>query len=204
VSASASVAFTITASTPDGVQRTATLNVQPPTPSTLTFNPTTIGAGENSIGTITLTGPAPSGTSITLTRSNTITANVPASVSVPVNATQVTFAATGQFFTSTTSRSVTVTASYHGGSRQANLTVLGEVLEPKDETDFATFETLTAEGPVETRGTAATGEEGTEQDTEEAPAPGRPFIQREELPQTGERAIKATDGGLKAPNELPK
>jgi hypothetical protein len=79
------------------------------------------------------------------------------------------------------------------------LTVQGEPPEPepKDETDFASFEMLTAEAPSSSRGTAATEEEGTVQDTEEATASGRPFIQREELARVIEPSAKPI-------NEQPK
>lgn len=192
---SGSTQFTIQASS-QGVTVTTPLTVQPPTPSNFTFNPSTIGARETSTGTITLTGPAPGGTSVSLDRSNTITADFPSSVTVPANATQVTFTATGRFFTTTGSRSVTVTANYLGGSRQDRLTVLGEG-GPKDETDFASFEMLTAEDPRSSRGTAATDVEGTGRSTEEAPDSGRPFIRREELPRVSEPTAKPA-------NEQPK
>jgi hypothetical protein len=133
---------TITASS-QGAAPSTTLTVQPPALSGFSFSPTSISGGSTSTGTITLNGPAPSGTAVTLARSNTTTANVPASVSVPVNATQVTFSATGQDFFGS-NRSVTVTATYLGGTRTATLTVFGEE-KPKEDKE----EKDTKEGPKE-------------------------------------------------------
>src|SRR5207253_2983884 len=44
-----------------GVTKAATLTVNPPTLSTLTRSPTTVIGGGTSTGTVTLTGPAPTG-----------------------------------------------------------------------------------------------------------------------------------------------
>ena len=184
-----------------GVERTATLSVQSPVPTGFAFSPQRIAGNQASTGTITLSGPAPGGTSIALSASNSTTANIPLSAAVQPDATQVGFTATGKAFTGA-DRSVTVTASYLGGSRSADLTVAGgkskeKDTKEKDEVDFASFEMLTAEGPRSTAGTAATDEEGMIDDTEEAPAAGRPFIRGEELPRLSEP-------GAKPINEQPK
>jgi trimeric autotransporter adhesin len=183
-----------------GVDQAAPLSVQSPVLSGFTFSPQRIGGGQSSTGTISLNGRAPGGTSVALSPSNATTANIPQTVPVPPDATQASFTATGRTFTGA-DRSVTVTASYLGGSRSANLTVAGVKSKDKDkdkeEVDFASFEMLTAEGPRSTGGPFATDEESTGDDTEEAPASGRPFIQREELPRvSGPRA--------KPINEQPK
>ena len=183
-----------------GVERAAPLTVRPPVLSEFTFSDQTIGGGEQSTGTIRLSGPAPGGTFVSLSPTSNAAAIFPASLSVQPNATLVSFAATGRTFIGI-SRSVTVTASYLGGSRNAPpLTVLGQERpdpEPKDETDFASFEMLSAERPRLTGGPAVSDEERTGDETEEAPASGRPFIQREELPRVGGPTAKPI-------NEQPK
>jgi hypothetical protein len=203
-SASSSTAVTITAAS-QGVTATATLTVQPPTPSGFSFSPTTITGGQASTGTITLSGPAPSGTSIALSGSNATTANFPASVTVPANATQVTFTATGQSFTGTTNRSVTVTASYLGGTVSATLTVQPTKSKEKDkdkEKEKETKEIAAVKdiaiakeienpiaGRVDVEG-PETEEEGSEPGgTGEGPASGRPFVQPAERAATGQQAL---------------
>jgi hypothetical protein len=183
-----------------GVDRVATLTVQSPVPVGFTFSPQTIDGGDTSTGTITLNGPAPSGTSVALSPTSNAAAIFPGSVSVQSNATRASFTATGRTFIGLP-RSVTVTASYSsGGSRSASLTVLGREPdpepEPKDETDFASFEMLAAESPRSTGGPAATDED-TEHDSDEAPASARPFIERDELPRVGGPTAKPI-------NEQPK
>jgi probable HAF family extracellular repeat protein len=62
---------------------------------TLALNPTAVLGGTNVTGTVTLTAKAPAGgTSVALTSSNTSAATVPATVTVPANATSATFTVT--------------------------------------------------------------------------------------------------------------
>jgi hypothetical protein len=162
-----------------GVERSAELTVQPPALVGFEFLPDTVPAFEGSTGTLKLNGPAPGGTTISLSPAISSAASYPSSVSVPAGATQITFGATGKRFFGS-DRSVTVTATYSsGGSRSDTLTVLG--LEIKDEGDFTSFGMLTAEGP-------AGPEEETENDTEEAPR--RPFIRGDERPRVGDPLAK--------------
>src|SRR4029079_5581820 len=59
--------------------------------STLTFNPTDVVGGRTAFATVTLLGPAGSaGALVSLTNSNAIV-TMPATVTVPANATSVTF-----------------------------------------------------------------------------------------------------------------
>jgi hypothetical protein len=78
--------------------------------SSLTLNPTTVvGGAQNSTGTVTLTGPAPSGgAAFTLASSNSSVAAVPANVTVPAGSSTVTF---------------TVTTSSVGASTQSSISV---------------------------------------------------------------------------------
>lgn len=123
----ASTSVTVSASY-NGVNRTASLAVQPAptTPtvslSSLALSPTGVTGGGTSRGTVTLSGPAPSGgASVALSSSNAGVAAVPASVAVPAGATSVTFNATTNSVTASTA--VTISASYGGVTRTATLTV---------------------------------------------------------------------------------
>src|SRR6266699_562767 len=84
-----------------------------PTLSSMALNPTTVNGGSPSTGTVTLSGPAPTGgAAVTLTSSSTSTATVPASVTVAAGASSATFTVTTSAVT--TSTPVTISASYAG------------------------------------------------------------------------------------------
>jgi uncharacterized protein (UPF0548 family) len=107
-----------------GVTRTATLTVTPPTLAALSLSPATVTGGSPSTGTVTLNGPAPSGGAVvSLSSSNILVAMVPpsGSVTVPAGSTSATFTVTTLpvLFPTT----VTISASYRGTTRTANLTV---------------------------------------------------------------------------------
>jgi hypothetical protein len=91
--------------------------------SSLTLNPTSVlGGVQSSTGTVTLSGPAPSGgVQVTLSSSNTAVARVPPSVTVQAGATSGTFTVTPSIVILSTN--VAISASYNGTSQQANLTV---------------------------------------------------------------------------------
>jgi len=118
-----SIAVTISASY-GGATRTASLTVLPAVLSTLSLNPSTVVGGvQNSTGTVTLNGPAPAGGAQVTLSSNNPAAAVPASASVtiPAGATSATFTVnTGIVLIAT---NVTITASYKGTTRSANLRV---------------------------------------------------------------------------------
>ena len=78
-----------------GVTRSSNLTVNLPSLSSLSLNPSTVQGGNSSTGTVTLSGPAPTGGAVvSLSNSNTSTATVPASVTVAAGATSATFAVT--------------------------------------------------------------------------------------------------------------
>jgi LmbE family N-acetylglucosaminyl deacetylase len=107
-----------------GATRTASLTVLPPAVSSLALNPTSVIGGPlgNSTGTVTLNGPAPAGgAQIALASSNSGAASVPSSVTVPAGATSATFTVTTSVVVTTTN--ATISASYKGSSRSANLEV---------------------------------------------------------------------------------
>src|SRR3989440_158831 len=90
--------------------------------STLSLNPTTVTGGDSSTGTVTLSGPAPSGgAQVALSSSDTLVATVPSSVTVAAGATSATFTIS----TSTVSAStiVIISASYASVTKTASLTV---------------------------------------------------------------------------------
>jgi hypothetical protein len=108
-----------------GVTKSSTLSVQP-TPTvklvSLTLNPTNVTGGLNSVGTVLLTGAAPSGgVVVVLASSNASKAGVPASITVPGGRTSAVFNIT----TATVKRktSVTITASYRSVTKKAALTI---------------------------------------------------------------------------------
>ncbi|HEV2195113.1 MAG TPA: hypothetical protein VGR55_06005 [Candidatus Acidoferrum sp.] len=123
----ASTSATISASY-GGVTRSASVTVTPspppaPTLSSLAVNPTSIiGGAQSSTGTVTLTGPAPSGgAQVILASSNAAAAQVPSSVIVSAGGTTATFTVSTNAVVVSTS--VTISAAYGGVSRAASLTV---------------------------------------------------------------------------------
>jgi hypothetical protein len=120
----AATSATVTA-TAGGVTRTATLAVNPAAAVTVagvSLNPATVTGGNTSQGTVTLSGPAPSGGMVvTLASGNTAAATVTASVTVPAGATSATFTVTTKSVTASTS--VLVSATGGGVTRSATLTV---------------------------------------------------------------------------------
>ena len=124
---SASTSATISASY-GGVTRSAFVTVTPapppaPTLSSVAVNPTSIiGGAQSSTGTVTLTGPAPSGgAQVILASSNAAAAQVPSSVIVSAGGTTATFTVSTKAVLVSTS--VTISAAYGGVSRAASLTV---------------------------------------------------------------------------------
>ena len=123
----ASTTVTISA-TYGGATRSASLTVTPAAPpapalSSLTLNPrSVVGGMQSSTGTVTLSGPAPTGgAQVALSSSNPGAASVPSSVIVPAGATGATFTVnTSIVFFST---SVRISASYRSNTLTADLTV---------------------------------------------------------------------------------
>jgi hypothetical protein len=94
--------------------------------SSLTMSPTSVTGGNPSIGTVTLSGPAPSsGEQVTLSSSNPAVATVPTSMTVPAGSTSATFPVTTSAVAASTQ--VTITAS-DSGTLIASLTVIPPVV----------------------------------------------------------------------------
>lgn len=101
----------------NGVQ-SATLTLNPLSVVSVTLNPTMVSGGTPSIGTVTLSSPAPNGgTLVSLSSSNPAVASPPSGVTVNAGATSGTFTVTTAAVTSTTS--VTISA----GTQTASLLV---------------------------------------------------------------------------------
>jgi hypothetical protein len=94
----------------------------PATLVSLAFNPSTVTGGQSSVGTVTLSGPAPAGGAVVSLRSASSKVRVPSSVSIPAGAVSASFTAqTGRV---AGKKSITVTAVYNGVTRSATLTRL--------------------------------------------------------------------------------
>ena len=123
-SVTASTFGNITASY-NGVTKSAnfTVNPQPAAElSALSLNPTIVRGGNTSVGTVTLTAPAPTGgLVVSLSSSNAGKAAVPSTVTVPGGSTTATF----NIATMTVSRKIVVTISAaHGGiTKSASLAI---------------------------------------------------------------------------------
>lgn len=123
--ATSAVGTTTTAAitaTYNGVAKTATLTIKPPVLSSLTLNPSTVYGGATSTGTVSLSGPAPTGGIVVmLSSSNPPKANVSPSVTVAAGASSASFTITTASVASKTS--ATISASYGGVTKKAILTI---------------------------------------------------------------------------------
>ncbi len=143
-----------------GTTQNATFTVRTAALSSVTLNPTSVSGGNNSTGTLTLSGPAPAGGAlVTLLSSNTAAAQVPASVTVSAGQSSATFAVTTS--TVATNASLTISATY-GSTQTAGLTVtaaaastvtLNPISVPGGATSTAT---VTLNGPAPTGGAIVT------------------------------------------------
>ena len=107
------------------VSKSATLTVNAAAPaalSSLTLNPSSVVGGSTSVGTVTLTKPAPASGAIVALTTNKTVATVPASVNIAPGASSANF----NIVTKTTNKKVTVSigASYGGITKSATLTVV--------------------------------------------------------------------------------
>ena len=120
VGVGANTSVTLTA-TGGGGMTTATLNLTAPGVASVTFNPQAVAGGKNSIGTVTISGVAPSsGVSVSLSSGNTLV-KVPSSVTVPSGKSSVTFTASTSAVSKDTD--VHVTGRANGTTVDSVLTV---------------------------------------------------------------------------------
>jgi hypothetical protein len=99
----------------------AILTINPPTLVSVTLKPTTVIGLTASTGTVTLSGPAPTGGMVVKLSSNQSAATVPASVTIAAGGSHATFAVKTVAVAATTV--ATITASLNGVSDSAKLTV---------------------------------------------------------------------------------
>jgi hypothetical protein len=92
-----------------------------PTLSSLSVNPGSVTGGSSSTGTVTLSGPAPSGGAAIYLTSGASAAQVPASLTVAAGGLSASFTVSTSAVTASTP--LTVSASYAGLTRAASLTV---------------------------------------------------------------------------------
>jgi hypothetical protein len=103
----------------------AVLTVNAPTVASFTLSPTTVVGGNTSLATITLTGRSPSGGAvISLGSSDASIATVPATMTVPSGTTTGTFLVTSKVVP--LDSGVTISESYHGLPRTADLLVTAQ------------------------------------------------------------------------------
>ena len=120
VPANAAAPITIMATT-GTVSKTATLTLNAAQLNSVNVNPTTVTGGTACTGSVSLSGNAPQGgVTVTLTSSDP-SATVPASVTIPANASSVTFPVDVKPVAS--SVVVAVTATYNSATKTAHFTV---------------------------------------------------------------------------------
>lgn len=109
----------------------------------LALSPASVQGGKSTSGSVTLSGPAPSGgAAVNLSSSNTATVTVPGTVIVAAGANSATFTITTAAVTSSTA--VTISASFRGATSSTTLTVT-----PPSGTPAGTY-TITATGTSRT------------------------------------------------------
>jgi hypothetical protein len=103
----------------------ALLTINPSVLSTLSLNPPSVTGGLESIGTVTLNGPAPSGGALVTLSSDNAVAVVPPSVTVAGGATSAEFSITTSAVSSSTSANISAT---YNGTLAVPLTINAPVL----------------------------------------------------------------------------
>ena len=110
-----------------GITKSATLTVNPPTPTpvallSLSLNPRSVVGGSSSVGTVTLNKVTSNPVVVPLTSSKPTNAVVPATVTVPAGASSATF----NIATIPTNKKInaTISASYGGVTKSATLTIV--------------------------------------------------------------------------------
>jgi hypothetical protein len=130
-----------------GATYSANLTITPPAVRSVSLSPTSVAGGNNSTGTVTLTGIAPaSGFVVSLSSSKTTAAQVPASVTVAAGASTATFTVTTTPVSASTTATITA-----GGIASAILTVTSPALSS------ITLNPTNLKGGASSTGTATLG-----------------------------------------------
>ena len=105
----------------NGTVQSVTLTVNPPLITGLSLNPKTVKGGTAAVGTVTISGPAPTGGFVVKTSVSSTAGSVPSSVTIPVGKTSTTFKVTTAKVPSNTI--VVVSASQGLVTKSASLTI---------------------------------------------------------------------------------
>jgi WD40 repeat protein len=125
MSVSTTTAATITA-TLNGTSAMVTFEITPLALASLTLNPTTLPGGDNSTGTVTFSGPAPTGGLVVSLSCSDASVTVPKTVTVPAGQASATFLVSTT--AATAEKSVTITATNGGVVEKATLTITAAAL----------------------------------------------------------------------------
>jgi peptidoglycan/xylan/chitin deacetylase (PgdA/CDA1 family) len=147
----------VTVKNPDGnVSAALSFTITGIQASSVSLNPSSVTGRTDSVGTVTLTSPAPAGGAIvTLASSNSATASVPSSVTIAQGATSATFNITTAAVSASTS--VTITVSYGGVSQTATLTVAPPALSSVSLSPTSVTGGSAPQGTVTLTGVAPSG-----------------------------------------------
>ena len=116
-----SVSSSVITATIGSTSYTAILTINPPTLTGISLNPTSVLGGASSVGTVTISGAAPTNGTIVQLASNSSSVTVPPSVVVPSGATSANFNITTQAVS--TSIQVTITGTIGSTSIGVTLSV---------------------------------------------------------------------------------
>ena len=105
-----------------GISLTATLNLVRLV--SLAVNPSTIGPGQATTGTLTLSGPVPAAAVVNVSASNAQLVKVPATVTIPANTPVFNFPITTTPITGEISTTVNITATLTGVTVAAPLVLI--------------------------------------------------------------------------------
>lgn len=124
----ASQTSSLISATLNGTTRQATLTIEAPTVSSVTFNPPAVAAGVSATGTITLTGVPPTGGAfIALASANPSAATVPTAITIAVGQLTGTFPVTTKSVSAPTSVVITATYGFAQATGSLNITTLALV-----------------------------------------------------------------------------
>ena len=151
---------TITA-TLNGDTQTATLTVNPPQLTALSLAPNSVVGGNASTGTVTIGSAAPAGgvvvnlSAIPAAGSSASSVSLPATVTIPANATSATFKASTSGVAS--AQSLTITATLGGSSQSATLAILPASVASLTLAPASVIGSLPSTGTVTLSGQAPAG-----------------------------------------------
>ena len=96
----------------NGLTSTVTLTVILPTVASVSCSPAAVFAGDTTVCTVTLTGPAPADTLVRISSSDVVLAPVPPSLTVPAGASSATFSINTAFVAAPTTVTLSANAAY--------------------------------------------------------------------------------------------